>query len=121
MFCLREAFPTSGDGGKLYRWGEFFKAKGREEYRMLAEQSVEPGIKEAAMKVLELNEDERLRILTEARDKWMWDQTSRERASFAEGTAKAKLEDARNMKAEGDSTEKIARITGLSPEQIERL
>jgi predicted transposase/invertase (TIGR01784 family) len=84
---------------------------------MLAEQSVEPGIKEAAMKVLELNEDERLRLLTEARDKWMWDQTSRERASFA----KAKLEDARNMKAEGDSIEKIARITGLSLKEIEKL
>jgi predicted transposase/invertase (TIGR01784 family) len=51
----------------------------------------------------------------------MWDQTSRERARFAEGTAKAKTEDARNMKAEGDSTEKIARITGLSLEEIEKL
>jgi predicted transposase/invertase (TIGR01784 family) len=88
---------------------------------MLAEQATEPGIKEAVMKVLELNEDERLRLLADARDKWMWDQTSRERASFAEGTAKAKLDAARNMKAEGDSTEKIARITGLSAEEIERL
>jgi predicted transposase/invertase (TIGR01784 family) len=39
----------------------------------------------------------------------------------AKGIAKAKLDDARNMKAEGDSTEKIARITGLSPEEIEKL
>jgi predicted transposase/invertase (TIGR01784 family) len=71
----------------------------------------------------------------------MWDQSSRERASFAEGIEKgkaegivegiaegttkgiteAKAEAARNMKAEGDSIEKISRITSLSPEQIEKL
>jgi predicted transposase/invertase (TIGR01784 family) len=38
-----------------------------------------------------------------------------------EGIAEAKAEAARNMKAEGDSIEKISRITGLSPEQIEKL
>jgi predicted transposase/invertase (TIGR01784 family) len=117
--------PVSEDGRKVYQWAEFFKAKGREEYRMLAEGVREPGIKEAAIKVLELNEDERLRLLADARDKWMWDQTSRERASFAEGeakgTAKAKAEDARNMKADNIPVEKISRYTGLSPEEIEKL
>jgi predicted transposase/invertase (TIGR01784 family) len=116
-----EKVPVRGDGGKLYRWAEFFKAKGREEYRMLAEKVKEPGIKEAAMKVLELNEDERLRLLAEARDKWMWDHTSRMRASFAEGTAKAKAEDARKMKSKGYPVEDIQDITGLSPEEIEKL
>jgi hypothetical protein len=52
--------PAGKDGGKLYGWAEFFRAKCREEYKMLAEQATEPGIKEAVMKVLELNEDERL-------------------------------------------------------------
>jgi predicted transposase/invertase (TIGR01784 family) len=112
-----EKVPAREDGGKLYRWAEFFKAKGREEYKMLAEKVKEPGIKEAAMKVLELNEDERLRLLAEARDKWMWDHTSRERAYFA----KAKAEAARNMKADNMPVEKISRYTGLSPEQIEKL
>ncbi|MDR0719268.1 MAG: hypothetical protein LBF78_06490 [Treponema sp.] len=67
----------------------------------------------------------------------MWDQTSRERASFAEGIekgkaegiaeglteglVKAKAEDARNMKADNIPVEKISQYTGLSPEEIERL
>jgi predicted transposase/invertase (TIGR01784 family) len=121
--------PAGGDGEKLYRWAEFFKAKGREEYRMMAEQMTEPAIKEAAMRVLELNDDERMMLLAESRDKFMWDLSSRERASFAEGIEKgkaegiteAKAEAARSMKADNIPVEKISRYTGLSPEQIDRL
>jgi predicted transposase/invertase (TIGR01784 family) len=51
----------------------------------------------------------------------MWDQTSRERASFAEGIEKGKAEDARNMKVKGYPVEDIQDITGLSPEEIEKL
>jgi hypothetical protein len=43
------------------------------------------------------------------------------RAYFAEGTAKAKAEAARNMKADNMPVEKISRYTGLSPEEIEKL
>jgi predicted transposase/invertase (TIGR01784 family) len=42
-------------------------------------------------------------------------------AGKEEGKKERDLEIAREMKKEGDSTDKIARITGLSPEQIENL
>ena len=37
------------------------------------------------------------------------------------GKLEGKLEDAKKMKEEGDSIEKIARITGLTVEEIEKL
>lgn len=39
----------------------------------------------------------------------------------AEGKAEEKIEVARNMKADGESVEKIMRYTGLSKEEIEKL
>jgi predicted transposase/invertase (TIGR01784 family) len=45
----------------------------------------------------------------------------RREEGLEKGREERDLEAARNMKAEGDSIEKIARISGLSPEEIERL
>jgi predicted transposase/invertase (TIGR01784 family) len=56
-----------------------------------------------------------------SRDKAVTDYKSGLYAARVKGKAEGKAEAARNMKAEGDSTEKIARITGLSPEEIEKL
>jgi hypothetical protein len=49
-----------------------------------------------------------------SRDKAVMDYKSGLYAARVKGKAEAKAEDARNMKAEGDSIEKIARITGLA-------
>ena len=40
---------------------------------------------------------------------------------FAEGEAKANHENARRMKTKGYPLEDIAEVTGLSPEEVERL
>ena len=40
---------------------------------------------------------------------------------FAEGEAKANRENARRMKTKGYPLEDIAEVTGLSPEEVERL
>ena len=40
---------------------------------------------------------------------------------FAEGEAKANRENARRMKTQGYPLEDIAEVTGLSPEEVERL
>jgi predicted transposase/invertase (TIGR01784 family) len=107
------------DGGRLYNWARFFKAKTREELVMVAEK--DPAIKQAAALVLELNEDEHIRRVAESREKWLMDQAARERQSYQEGSLEAKQEIARNFKAMGIPTDKIATGTGLSVEAIAKL
>ncbi|MFP3043175.1 Rpn family recombination-promoting nuclease/putative transposase, partial [Treponema primitia] len=51
--------PQESDGGRLFNWGQFFKAQNPEEMAMVAEK--DPAIKQAVALVMELNDDERTR------------------------------------------------------------
>lgn len=75
---------------------------------------------------LEFTADEKLRYKYEQREMFLHDQRSREnqaearglKEGEAKGELKKSLEIAHNMKIEGDSVEKIMRVTGLTAEQI---
>jgi hypothetical protein len=67
--------PPDPDDGRLYDWGRFFKAETAEELAMAGER--DPAIREATAVVMELNEDERARLLADARWKWKMDHAAR--------------------------------------------
>jgi predicted transposase/invertase (TIGR01784 family) len=79
--------PTEPDGGKLFNWGEFFKAETPEELAMIGEK--DPAIKEAVALVMELNEDDAERLRAFDRWKWQMDQAALRRDSYAEGEKEA--------------------------------
>ncbi len=75
--------PKESDGGRLFNWGQFFKAQNPEEMAMVAEK--DPAIKQAVALVMELNDDERARLIADAQWKQRMDQAGRERQSYREG------------------------------------
>jgi hypothetical protein len=77
--------PAEPDGGPLYNWGRFFKAKTPEELMMAAK--ADPVIAEAAALVMELNEDEAERTRAESRWRWQMDQANLRRDSYDDGLA----------------------------------
>jgi predicted transposase/invertase (TIGR01784 family) len=113
------------------KWCIFFKYKQNEDMKPLIEELCrkEEGIMLANKRIDKLSRRSEKWAQALSRDKAVMDYKSGLYAArvkgieegTAKGIARAKLEAARNMKAEGDSIEKIARITGLSPEEIEKL
>jgi predicted transposase/invertase (TIGR01784 family) len=75
--------PAEPDEGRLYDWGRFFRAETAEELAMAGER--DPAIRAATAVVMELNEDERARLLAEARWKWKMDHAALERQHYREG------------------------------------
>ncbi|WP_010253225.1 Rpn family recombination-promoting nuclease/putative transposase [Treponema primitia] len=82
--------PKESDGGRLFNWGQFFKAQNPEELAMIAEK--DPAIKQAVALVMELNDDERARLIADAQWKQRMDQAGRERQSYREGTEEGRNE-----------------------------
>jgi hypothetical protein len=82
--------PAEPDG-RLFNWGQFFRAETPEELAMVADK--DPAIAEAAALVMELNEDDAERMLADARWKWQMDHAARERQHYREGeeAAEARL------------------------------
>jgi predicted transposase/invertase (TIGR01784 family) len=106
--------PAEGEG-KLLDWLRFLKAETEEEFEMLAAKN--PVIEEAYCKLQVMSEDEANRMIYEARLKAQRDEQSR-----LQGARKdERKEIARTLKALGDSSEKIAKATGLSPDEIAAL
>ena len=111
-------------------WLKFLAVKSGKELDMIATQS--PVLEKARERLVGISADEKLQFEMDMIEKANYDYNSRiaryERLSVeamekgrAEGIAEAKAEYARKMKAEGCDNAFIAKITGLSPKQIERL
>ena len=98
----------------VYLWNcmRFLRAETKEEIDMIANAS--PAIQKATATVKKLSKDERARMLH--LDEVMARMCERARLDYA--IKEGKLEIARAMFAEGDSIEKIARITGISQETL---
>jgi predicted transposase/invertase (TIGR01784 family) len=79
--------PEEPDGAPLFKWGQFFKAETPEELAMAAK--TDPAIREAVAQVMELNEDERERMLADARWRWQMDQAALRRDSYDDGKREA--------------------------------
>jgi predicted transposase/invertase (TIGR01784 family) len=106
--------PAEGEG-RLLDWLRFLKAETEEEFKMLAQKN--PVIEEAYCKLQVMSEDEANRMLYEARLKARRDEYSRLQGALRE----ERKEIAQALKALGDPVEKIAKVTGLSPDEIAAL
>jgi predicted transposase/invertase (TIGR01784 family) len=104
--------PAEPDGSKLWNWGRFLTSKTPEEFEMAG--TTDADIGEAVAVMFELNEDDRQRMLADARQAWLWDQQAREDERYRQ----ALLETARRLKARGVPVSQIAEDTGLSPEDL---
>ena len=96
----------------LWNWLRFLRAETLEEIDMVA--NVSPAIMKATATVKKLSKDERARMIHEYEVKAQRD----ERARLNYARKESKLEIARAMFAEGDSLEKITRVTGISQETL---
>ena len=77
----------------------------------------QPVVMEAYGKYKQFNQDERLRALDEAHQRFLNDQAS----DLAEARKERDIEIARNMKQLGSNCDFIAQVTGLPRAEIERL
>ncbi|MCL1991891.1 MAG: Rpn family recombination-promoting nuclease/putative transposase [Spirochaetes bacterium] len=125
--------PETEDGTERWGWGKFFKAKSMEELEMTAEMFPATEIKQAVARYAELTQDQKTRMLIEARQIYEIDR--REERDFArregeaigeargrlEGEARAMEAAARKALAGGLSPEAISSFTGLDIETIRRL
>ena len=91
---------------------------------MLAEKN--PQVGKAVAKLVELNKDERARMIASSRERLRMDHASQLRLAREEGRVKGREEErlsiARNLIFNfGMSVEVVARVTGLSREDIQTL
>ena len=88
-----------------------------------------PEIAQAVGVIMELSEDERTRLLAEAREKYRRDEVARwdyayqkgEQKGRQEGLQEGHLDVARRLLLEKDPVEKVAKVTGLSLEEVKAL
>jgi predicted transposase/invertase (TIGR01784 family) len=118
--------PVEADGEKLFNWGEFFRAETPEELAMIGEK--DPAIKDAVALVMELNEDDRERLLAFDRWKWQMDQAGLKREGYREGleAAEAKYrpvidEKDREIDAKDRENQAIKREIDEKNQEIEKL
>jgi predicted transposase/invertase (TIGR01784 family) len=115
--------PLEPDGTALYNWLKIFTAVTEEELKMAAK--TDPGIAQAVGVIMELSEDERTRLLAEAREKYRRDEVARREYAFQTGEQKGRkegrLDIARILLSEKESLERVAKVTGLSLEEVKDL
>ena len=107
--------PEHDDGTKLWDWMKFLSAKNKGDLDMLAEKN--PQVKKAVVRLMELSNDERTRLLYESRHKMEWDNYAREHGARNE----ERLAIAKNALRKNLSIDDIIEITGLTREEIEEL
>ena len=111
--------PQDEDGTALWDWLKFVGARKKEVLEMLAEKN--PKVGRAVAKLVELNADERARMIADSREKMRRDNASRLRSARMEGQEEALLAVARNLLDLGRPIEEVAQVTGLSCEKIQSL
>jgi predicted transposase/invertase (TIGR01784 family) len=123
--------PPSEDGTELWHWMKFLSAENKEELDMIAEKNTQ--VKNAVVRLMELSNDERTRLLHESLQKKEWDNRARERLARKEGLAEGMAEGVAKGLAEGVANvaknllklnrpiEEIMEVTGLSFEEVEIL
>jgi predicted transposase/invertase (TIGR01784 family) len=101
----------------------FIGARTKGEMEMLAQKN--EAIKDAFDYLQVISKDEEKRLAYEARQMWLMDQRTREEMAREEGKMEGEknkaIEVAREMIYEGDSLEKISRITKLPLTTIQEL
>jgi predicted transposase/invertase (TIGR01784 family) len=115
--------PRNEDGRKVWRWLKFLASGTREEFDML--QRTYEELQKPVARLMEMSEDEIFHHRKDAWDKARWDEEARNRLNRTEGEAigeaRGKAEVALNLLREGLPVSMIAKATGLSSDEIERL
>ena len=110
---------------KIQRWLIYLKTEGKEEDIMKILIQEDQEIEKAHNIYKKFSKDKEMIELYEAREKFKKDYNSILATKIEEAEEKGKrernLEIAKQMKIEGDDLEKIARITGLPVDEIEKL
>jgi len=107
--------PKVEDGTDLWNWLKFLSAERKEDLEMIAEKS--PQVKKAVVRLMELSNDERTRLLYESRQKMEWDNQARERCASNDRA----VDIARHLLAMSMTLDRIAEATELPIEEIESL
>ena len=115
------------DGTQLSNWLRFFSARTKEDFMNVAQTN--PAINEAWGVIKVLSGDERARALAEAREKHLMDMASYiddaryegRQQGLQEGRQEEKFDVARNALREKLPVVTVAKLTGLSLDEIERL
>jgi len=111
------------DGTKLWKWLKFFKSGREDEMEELAKDSKE--MQSVMITLREMSADEYERRVAEQQEKDEWDRRAQIAYGRDEGIeigeARAKQEIAQRMKEDGDSIERISRVTGLPDHEIDML
>ena len=105
--------------GSLKKWILFLENPEGEETRKMAEKEKE--IKEAIEKLEDISSDEEKIRIAELREKYIMDRESELETAEEKGIKKGSIEIAKKLKKENMAIEKIAGITGLSKEEVEKL
>jgi len=115
--------PGEPDGTPLYHWLKMFTARTEEELAMVAKTS--PEIATAVGVIMELSDDERTRLLAESREKYRRDEEARleyrEEKGRQEGEQTGVRNVARSLLLEKYPVEKVAKVTGLTLEEVKAL
>jgi predicted transposase/invertase (TIGR01784 family) len=118
--------PEGGEG-ELYDWMKFIGAEREEEFEMIETKS--PELKKAVGVLRRLSADERVRMEAEYRERARRDHYARMKGSYdkgkleglLEGKMEGKMDVAKNLLMQGFAPAVIAKVSGLSVEEIERL
>jgi predicted transposase/invertase (TIGR01784 family) len=114
--------PPAEDGNIIWRWLKLLTTDNQEELDMLEQHY--PELKEPILRIKQLSADERVReeFWAQARDRY--DAAARLREAMAEGEARGRAEErtalVRSMLQRGLHTDDIAKLTGLTLEEIEK-
>jgi thymidylate synthase len=73
--------PVEEDGTPLWEWMKFLNANSKEDLKMVAEKN--QTIKKAVSALEKISEDQKARWAYDNQQKWLWDQTAREREAMA--------------------------------------
>ncbi len=123
--------PKDSDGTALWDWLKFIASETREEFASLARKDAV--MAEAYARLVELSADEQMRWRQESREKWEWDQAALKRQYMREGREEGRQEGRQEGRTESQHViarqmilmrmpvAVIAKATGLSEKDIERL
>ncbi len=130
-FCelkkLRKGMDISDADDPSLDWMRFIGARTKGEMEMLAQNN--EAIKDAFDYLQVISKDEEKRLAYEARQAWLMDQRTREKLAREEGKLEGKavgrqerdMEIVKNLHAMGMSTSDVAKATGLTAEEVEKL
>jgi predicted transposase/invertase (TIGR01784 family) len=120
---LRRGLDIEGLNPSMLKWLRFLAAKRKEEFEMLAKEDKE--LDRAYERLQQISADDEARIWYEVRQKGILDQRTIEvvarKEGKAEGLKEGKTEVALSALKEGMDIALIAKLTGLSEEEIKKL